>query len=138
MYADFFFQLNLQPPYSFHLQGDKKLLNFFHLCFFRWKIRIGVSKLDDDNSAFPLNVKKQTIHPNYDGQTHHFDLSILETEVIEFNRAISPVCLPVHKLKNRNEYDEKTVQLIGWGSKFLHGSLSNLLKRVSITIFPNR
>ena len=131
----------MQPPYSCHLQGDKKLLNFFHLCFFRRQIRIGDYNLDaeDDNLlAITLDVKNQTIHPNFDGQTSYFDLSVWETEEIELNWAISPVCLPVRKLKNQNEYDEKTVQLIGWGSKSIAGLNSKKLNRVAITIFPNR
>ena len=82
---------------------NQNCLNFFHHCFFRWKIRIGVSKLDDDRSAITLDVKNQTIHPNYDRETLYFDLSVWETEEIELSTEISPVCLPMHKLKNRNE-----------------------------------
>jgi hypothetical protein len=37
-----------------------------------------------------------------------------------------------------NKYDEKTVELTGWGAKSKFGPVSSSLKRVQITVFPLR
>ena len=82
-------------------------------------------------------INKQ-IHPKYDQITAHFDVAILEMEEIKFSRSIMPVCLPETRFTNAEEYDGKIVDLIGWGSKNTLGSVSEALKRVSISVFPTR
>ncbi len=37
-----------------------------------------------------------------------------------------------------DQYDDKFVDLIGWGSKETLGSISDSLKRISLTVFPTR
>ena len=39
---------------------------------------------------------------------------------------------------NIDKYEEKTVELIGWGSKTKAGSTSDWLKRISLTVLPMR
>jgi hypothetical protein len=37
-----------------------------------------------------------------------------------------------------DEYSDKAVQLIGWGSKVRNGAASDSLKRITINVFPMR
>ena len=78
------------------------------------------------------------IHPKYDKIAVHFDVAVLETEEISLSRFIMPVCLPETRFTNVEEYDGKIVDLIGWGSKNTLGSISESLKKVSISVFPTR
>ena len=77
-------------------------------------------------------------HPKFDGIKAHFDVAVLTTERIEFSSSIFPVCSPTTSFTYGNEYDERSAQLIGWGSKFTTGQNSAQLKRVTLTVFPNR
>ena len=92
----------------------------------------------DDRNAENLEVLQTVVHPDYDGKSAYYDVAILETKPVIFSRAILPVCLPNSPSDDIEKYDDRSVELIGWGSTESRGSSSNTLKRVSITIFPNR
>ena len=118
-------------------------LSFFKLFFFRVKIRIGDfnhASTADDRFAIIVEIQNTDIqkHPQFDGITAHFDVAVLTTEKIEFSSSIFPVCLPTTKFTYVSEYDERSAQLIGWGSKVTTGQNSARLKRVGLTVFPNR
>ena len=49
-----------------------------------------------------------------------------------------PVCLPLEANTNVEKYDNRKVELTGWGSSDLTGQPSKTLKRVSIEIFSQR
>ena len=83
-----------------------------------------------------MDIINKEIHPKYDRVAAYFDVAVLETEEIDFNRSIFPVCLPESKFTRVEEYDRIYVELIGWGSKNTAGTVSNALKRVSISVFP--
>ena len=113
------------------------------LFIFRVKIRIGDynhASTADDRLAILVEIQNTQIeiHPKFDRITAHFDVAVLETEKIEFSSSIFPVCLPTTKFTYGSEYDERSAQLIGWGSKFTTGQNSAQLKRVALTVFPNR
>jgi len=92
----------------------------------------------DDRNAKNLEILQMYVHPDYDGKSAYFDIAILETKPIEFSKAILPICLPETSSEDIHKYDDRSVELIGWGSTESRGSSSNTLKRVSITILPNR
>ena len=83
-------------------------------------------------------IINKNIHPKYDKIKAHFDVAILEMEEIDLKGFIMPVCLPETRFTNVEEYDEKTVELIGWGSQSITTSISAALKRVSLTVFTSR
>ena len=92
----------------------------------------------DDRNAENLEVLRTLVHSDYDGKSAYFDVAILETKPLEFSRAILPICLPESPSDDIHKYDDRSVELIGWGSTESRGSASHSLKRVSISIFPNR
>jgi hypothetical protein len=65
-------------------------------------------------------------------------VAILETEPISFSASIQPICLPTQETNILDEYDEVEVQLTGWGATSLNGDISETLKRVDVTVFPQR
>ena len=85
-----------------------------------------------------MEIQDKMIHPEYDPNKVYFDLAVLKTEKIEFTSYILPVCLPETKSTNYKEYDEKTVELLGWGGRAIHGLNPDVLRRASITVFPTR
>ena len=105
------------------------------------KIRIGDQKHNshsDDGPLQVLNILEKNFHPDYRIEKAYFDVSILETTPLTFSRSIYPICLPPSDTFNINEYNEKSVQLIGWGSSSKEGKISHVLKRVPLTVFPTR
>jgi hypothetical protein len=52
--------------------------------------------LQTKNTQF-LDIKRVSLHPNYDGKTAYYDIAVVETKVVTFSDYISPVCLPRSK-----------------------------------------
>ena len=92
----------------------------------------------DDRFVINVTISQISIHPKYNGITAHYDVAVLRTEKIKFSKMVSPICLPSSESFNINEYDERSAELIGWGSKMTTGPNSDFLKRVTITVFPSR
>jgi len=92
----------------------------------------------DDRNAENIQILHTLVHPDYDGKSAYFDVAILETKPLTFSKAILPVCLPETSSDDIHKYDDRSVELIGWGSTESRGSSSNSLKRVRISVFPNR
>ncbi len=113
---------------------------YFNSVCFRHKILIGVSNhaLRRNKNAIELEILNQFIHPNYDGVTSYYDVAILETASLVFSTAIRPVCLPEIPSEDIHKYDNDYVELIGWGQKYLHGPVSNQLKKVALKIHTLR
>jgi len=107
----------------------------------RYKLRIGESdhaSEEDNRYAIDLEIINSIRHPEYDDETAYFDVAILETEKVNFSRAIRPICLPDSPSDDANKYQNDQVELIGWGQYHLHSEISDKLKRVSLKIFPMR
>ncbi len=108
---------------------------------FRFKIRIGDTNhasVHDDKNAIDLVIYSQTIHPKYNSVTSYYDVAILETSPITFSKFISPICLPQLPSGDIHKYDNYFADLTGWCQENLHGKTSDILKRVSLKIYPLR
>ena len=81
-----------------------------------------------------ISIKEIKIHPDYKYRNAYYDIAVIVTETLEFSNNIRPICLPKKSNTNR---DYHRVDLLGWGSSSIHGKASKVLKRVSLTIYPN-
>ena len=119
-----------------------KLFNLiFFACFSRLKVRIGDTNhasQQDDRNVVDLDITNQMFHPKYNKVVSYFDIAILETSPVTFSKAISPICLPNLPTLDSQKYDNYYAELIGWGQSSLHGKIADILKRVSLKIYPNR
>jgi len=73
-------------------------------------------------------VKKWHNYPNYNPDTIHNDIAVLElTEEVSFTDDIAPACLP----KQGADYAGKTALVAGWGSTDNVGGTTNVLLSLS-------
>ena len=101
-----------------------------------WKIHVG-----DFNFSIPrsqqvgvdVDMKKITRHPEHKDKSPYYDVAIIETDPVNFTDFIFPICLSFDpKIR-----DDARVDLLGWGSASPAGKTSNLLQRISLTLYPN-
>jgi secreted trypsin-like serine protease len=71
----------------------------------------------DDRYKVELDIKTKIIHPKYDIKHAYFDVAVLEldTDAVEYNNGIQPVCLPDQSSSDVNNHEGKLVTLTGWG-----------------------
>ena len=108
---------------------------FYH---FRFKVRISDTNLvlqNDDGPVKNLDILQIYVHDLFEESKSYYDMAILRTRKIRFSPHIRPVCLPSSL---NNDYEDKFVELIGWGSKNIFGASSASLQRVALTVFPQR
>ena len=102
----------------------------------KWLIHVGDFNLAIAKTkplGVDLIIKNVIVHSNYTGKSSYFDVSVIATDAVEFSELIRPICLPLKSGTNR---DFHTVDLLGWGSDHLYGPTSQVLKRVTQTIYP--
>ena len=121
-----------------------KIWDSVYICtktLFRFQIRIGDknhTSSNDDSYAFNVDILQSFPHPDYEKHKAYFDIAILKTEEIPFSILVNPICLPNVATDSFDEYDDRYVELIGWGKKVATGRTSTSLKKVSLTVFPFR
>ena len=104
----------------------------------KWKIHVGdfnFSLLRAELRGIDVEVRKITTHPQHLEKSPYYDVAIVETDSVEFSDVIYPICLPPDSSTRR---DYARVDLLGWGSSNEHGKTSKLLKRVSLTLYPDK
>jgi hypothetical protein len=84
-----------------------------------------------------VDIKYVNIHPLYNHPNAYFDIAIITTDNVEFTNKIQPICLPKYSSTDVHKYDEKHVDLLGWGGTGHETEPSKTLKRVSQQIFDN-
>ncbi|KAM3956826.1 venom serine protease [Aphomia sociella] len=92
---------------------------------------------DVDSNASPATkgyrVSSITIHPGYSSSTFSNDIAIITTqEDIQFGQLVGPACLPF-KFVN-NDMTGNKVTVLGWGTLFPGGPVSNVLRKVDLDI----
>jgi hypothetical protein len=69
----------------------------------------------------------------------HFSFNFLEKKVFKNQQLLNVFCCkPRLPSTNTDEYKDKSVELIGWGSKTRIGATSDYLKRITIKVFSMR
>jgi secreted trypsin-like serine protease len=92
----------------------------------------------DDRYKVELDVKRKFIHPKYDTKHAYFDVAVLEldTDAVEYNNGIQPVCLPDQSSSDVNNHEGKLVTLTGWGTlSRSNATTSPELRKGTISIF---
>lgn len=82
-----------------------------------------------------LEIEDVQTHPNFAGKYSYNDVAVIRTNPVKFSYFVRPICLPKAAGTNRDYF---RVELLGWGSSSLHGKASKTLKRVSLTLYPNK
>uniref|UniRef100_T1J1Z4 Peptidase S1 domain-containing protein n=1 Tax=Strigamia maritima TaxID=126957 RepID=T1J1Z4_STRMM len=78
-----------------------------------------------------LRVKRVILHPGFNRRTYNNDIALLELrETLVFNSYIQPTCMP---LRIRS-YNGIAAMAVGWGKTTQTGSMSNILKEVTMPI----
>jgi len=85
-----------------------------------------------------LEILNSTVHPDFDTVSAYYDVALLLTKKVTFSRFIRPICLPDFSSDDIHKYDDKHVELIGWGKNRTYGKISEKLQRVSLRIYSIR
>ena len=87
---------------------DKRLKNF--LLKYPWYIRVSIGDhhLKDDKFKY-VTVSKIILHP----ELHDVAIFTLSQRILQFNKKISPICLPDND--GSKDYSSETGQVTGWG-----------------------
>ena len=94
--------------------------------------------MNDDSYVQTVEVLESKIHPDYKKGEAYYDIAVLKTTKITYSINVSPICLPENGNSNFNEYEDKSVELIGWGSAKTLGDTSDTLKRLTLSVYPFR
>ena len=113
------------------------LINLEILFLKSWVIRHGITNLKQTQRGQNFTIEKYYQHEKYD-ETAYFDVAILQVTPVIFNRHLRPICLPDFSNFKIDRYDDRTSNVIGWGSKETSGITSPTLKRTSLTIYGYR
>jgi hypothetical protein len=85
-----------------------------------------------------VDIMKINVHPLYNYSMAYFDIAIIVSNSINFTDNIQPLCLPEYSSTDVHKYDRDQVDLLGWGASSFKGLVSETLKKVSQTIFPQK
>lgn len=117
---------------------DRHILTAAH-CIYKYNqneltVRLGEYNFEKENETRSRNfhVVEIRTHIDFDDTTYANDISILKLDKpVLFNSYIWPVCMPPIGIT----FEGYTGIVIGWGSQFFGGPVSNTLMEVSIPIW---
>ena len=79
-------------------------------------------------------IESIKIHENWNDETYEHDIAILRLKVrATFNKSIWPIGLP----RSTSEYTNTRAFVLGWGTIYFGGPLSNILQEVNLRIWDN-
>ncbi|XP_048000959.1 venom serine protease-like [Leguminivora glycinivorella] len=89
---------------------------------------------DGDSSATQgFNIERVTVHPQYTSSNYDNDIAILRlSRDIVYSDRVGPVCLPFKF--NNTDFAGSRFTLLGWGSLFIGGPVSNTLQKVDVDV----
>ena len=108
---------------------------------FSWKVRLGdfnLASSDDDDHVQEFNIRTIYNHPKYVSGKAYFDIAVLVIPPVVFTSYVTPICLPKPSVFNLDQYEGDSSTLIGFGTSFRSGDLSNMLQRTVVTIYDYR
>ncbi|XP_064111812.1 venom protease-like isoform X2 [Macrobrachium nipponense] len=105
--------------------------------------RLDVVRLGDHNlsqsdvTPLDLRVADKIVHPGYRPPAATHDLALLRlSSSVTFTEKISPICLPWVQKESPN-LEGRKLSVTGWGATSFGGSMSDVLREVVVTVFPN-
>ncbi|XP_042892757.1 proclotting enzyme-like [Penaeus japonicus] len=99
-----------------------------------YEVLIGAHNLKvSSNSESRHAIRRTVLHPNYEDETVDNDIALLEVEPIEFSDRVMPVCLPEQK----DDYDDVSATVTGWGTLSEGGVPSDVLMEVTLPTMSN-
>ncbi len=101
-------------------------------------IRHGVANLSEIQTGQNISIEKYFQHEKYIDESAYFDIAVLQIAPVEFSSQLQPICLPDPMKFKIDQYDDKTSNVIGWGSQDLHGNTSPTLRRAVLSIYDYR
>ncbi|KAH8285257.1 hypothetical protein KR054_006807 [Drosophila jambulina] len=100
---------------------------------------VGTNDLNSPSSSRyyqQYNIQGVKIHPQYSPDVNN-DIAILQTASnINWSRGVGPACLPPEGTIQTFSYD--TVDVIGYGTIFFSGPVSNGLQKINLMVVDNR
>jgi hypothetical protein len=89
-----------------------------------WAIRVGDSHLGtrSPTRGIQLKIQNYVAHPLYDGEKAYFDVGIILTDFVEFNKTIQPICLPTNASIELDKYARQFTELVGKIQAFIVSS----------------
>ena len=85
-----------------------------------------------------IKIEEIILHPKYKG-TSYFDIALVKLkEDLDFNDAISPICIPDLPTLDVNHRVHHATTLTGWGATEKHGQTSPILRKGQLTIFATK
>ncbi|XP_068216644.1 venom protease-like [Palaemon carinicauda] len=102
-------------------------------------VRLGDHNLQErDVTPLDLGIAMKVFHPEYHPPAATHDLALLRlSSRVTFTEKISPICLPWVE-KEAPNLEGRKLTVTGWGATSFGGSMSNVLREVIVTVFPNR
>ncbi|XP_066976810.1 venom protease-like [Macrobrachium rosenbergii] len=105
--------------------------------------RLDVVRLGDHNlrrgdvTSLDLRVADKIAHPEYRPPAATHDLALLRlSSGVAFTEKISPICLPWVQ-KEAPNLEGRKLTATGWGATSYGGTVSDVLREVVVTVFPN-
>ena len=92
------------------------------------QIQVQFKKKYSNSSGITFNVKKILIHPNYNSITANNDIALIFLRGRPWKKGIRPLYLPSNKLQRTIYRPNKRSFIMGFGSTFSGGGMSNTLK----------
>ncbi|KAF7283055.1 hypothetical protein GWI33_001510 [Rhynchophorus ferrugineus] len=89
---------------------------------------------DTDYTAL-YNVIAYEMHPRYNPSNQANDIAIIQTDRINFNDNVGPICLPFRY--TYDTFQEEKVTMLGWGQLEFSGMVSSTLQEVSVDVISN-
>ena len=80
-------------------------------------------------------IESIKIHENWNDETYEHDIAILRLKMrATFNKSIWPIGLP----QSTSEYTNTRAFVLGWGTIYFGGPLSDILQEVNLRIWDNQ
>ncbi|XP_070563362.1 transmembrane protease serine 9-like [Ptychodera flava] len=94
------------------------------------KVHLGkINRQVGESGEVVVDVEKIVVYPEYDRQTIDGDVALIRLKtIVQFNEAISPICLPPVKTAEKMIEDRKAGWATGWGRTESHPFSSDLRK----------
>lgn len=114
-----------------------KKLSFFRLEASEISVRLGEYNFKTKNESRSRDYPVAEIieHEDFVLATYENDIAIVRLQKpTSFNTYIWPICLP----PIRENYENQTVIVAGWGQQYFAGPLSEVLLQVEIPVWPQK
>ena len=99
-------------------------------------------KSTGNDTIFAALYKIESVikHELYNSTTGNNDIALVKTsDYMRFNRAVGPVCLPYTFMRNAAYFDNKLLDVAGWGALEFAGRWDkpDILQKTSLTAISN-